>query len=82
MSTITLDHLSEPQRQALQGPALATPDQLDALAGRFLAARTVARLFDRPLAAQVFDGYARLSADLAALAREDAAEGLQLEQAA
>ena len=73
MSTITLDHLSEPQRQALQGPALATPTELDAMAGRFQAARTQARLFDRPAEARVFDGFARLARDLAALVREDEA---------
>jgi truncated hemoglobin YjbI len=77
MSTITLDHLSEPQRQALQGPAPLSPDHFDSLATRFRAARTKARLFDRPLATRIFDGYARLASDLATAAREE-----QLEQAA
>jgi hypothetical protein len=81
MSTITLDHLTEPQRQALQGPALATPSELDAMAGRLLAARTRARLFDRPGDARVYDGFARLAGDLAALLREDQTEAHQ-EQAA
>lgn len=81
MSTITLDHLTEPQRQALHGPALATPSELEAMAGRFRAARTRARLFDRPGDARVYDGFARLAADLATLVREDQAEAHQ-EQAA
>lgn len=65
MSTITLGHLSEPQRQALQGPAPLSPDHLDGLATRFRAARTEARLFDRPVVAHVMAGYAKLAADLA-----------------
>lgn len=81
MSTITLDHFSEPQRQALQGPALATPSELDAMAGRFRTARTRARLFDRSAEARVFDGFARLASDLAALVREDQSDAHQ-EQAA
>jgi hypothetical protein len=81
MSTITLDHLSEPQRQALQGPALATPTDLDAMAGRFQAARTQARLFDRTVDAQVYDGFACLARDLAALVRENES-AVRQEQAA
>jgi hypothetical protein len=74
MSTITLEALSPAQRNALGGAALATPTALNGIATRFLALRTKARLFDKPVLASVMGGYARLARDLATAAAGERAE--------
>ncbi|KAA2285451.1 hypothetical protein [Arenimonas fontis] len=66
MTTLTLDHLSEPQRQALQGPPARPANHFDQLAGRFAAQADKALSQGRPLAARTLEGYARLARDLAA----------------
>jgi hypothetical protein len=64
MSTLTLDHLSEPQRQALRGPEPST-NPFAQLSRRFDNQAALARSLGRPLAARTLQGYANLAADLA-----------------
>jgi hypothetical protein len=64
MTTLTLDHLSEPQRQALSGPEPAT-NPFAQLSQRFGIQAALARSLGRPVAARTLQGYADLAADLA-----------------
>lgn len=65
MTTLTLDHLSEPQRQALQGPPARPANSFSQLAGRFAAQADKAVALGRPLVARTLQGYAHLARDLA-----------------
>lgn len=65
MTTLTLDHLSEPQRQALQGTPARPANTFEQLAGRFAAQADKALSQGRPLVARTLEGYARLARDLA-----------------
>lgn len=65
MTTLTLDHLSEPQRQALQGPPARPANRFDQLADRFSAQADKAQALGRPLVARTLQGYAALAQDLA-----------------
>lgn len=69
MSTLTLDHLSEPQRAALHGAASPrASSRIAAIGARFRVLETRAKLADKPVLARIHRGYAELAADLAAIA--------------
>ena len=64
MSTITLDHLSEPQRQALQGVPPAPIAGLPGIAARFHHQAAKAAILDCPALGVTLRGFARLAAAL------------------
>ena len=65
MTTLTLDHLSEPQRQALQGLPARPANSFNQLAGRLAAQADKAATLGRPLVARTLQGYAAMARDLA-----------------
>lgn len=65
MTTLTLDHLSEPQRQALQGPPARPANTFDQLAGRLAAQADKALALGRPVVAHGLRGFAAIARDLA-----------------
>lgn len=68
MTTLTLDQLPEPARDALRGEApRPQPSRFEDLARRLRGQVTLARLMDRPGCARVLAGYAAIAQDLATI---------------
>ena len=65
MTTLTLDHLSEPQRQALQGPPSRPANVFDHLANRLTANADQAQARGMAVLSRGLRGYAHLARDLA-----------------
>ncbi|MCG2605013.1 MAG: hypothetical protein KBO60_18290 [Achromobacter sp.] len=65
MTTLTLDHLSEPQRQALQGPLGRTANAFDQLAARLASRADQAQARGMAVLSHGLRGYAHLARDLA-----------------
>lgn len=65
MTTLTLDHLSEPQRQALQGPAARPANRFHALAGQLATRADQAQAQGLLILSCGLRGFAAMARDLA-----------------